>query len=435
MDSRQLSDREIDILKLVAQAKSNKEIAAQLFISVNTVKVHLANIFQKIGVVSRTEAALYAIEKGIHTPVLPLADILQKIEPEDTAKTGAITRDKSSKTTLLLIGVVVITLLFGLFALERFYARNNTNTDSLLSTLTNNRWQKLRNLPQGMSRMAVVSYDNQIFIVGGVDSTGVRSNTAVFDPVSQEWKTLAEKPTAVSDISAAVLGGKLFVPGGQQADGSLSASLEVFDPRANRWETKKNLPLPVANCGIVSHEGNLYLFGGWDGQKELNLVLRYDPNSDVWSKMAPLPTARSSSSVIKLGDSIFVVGGICDGQPCLSTEVYTSNLDNGTDNPWSEQLSLENDVRFIGGQEVSGMLFFFSLEENGGIRLRNFVPQNNTWSTYTEAPTNLPSEQSQITTLGGHVYFIGGIDEAGKPSSKVVRYQAVFTIVLPQIAN
>src|SRR5512143_746259 len=60
----ELSERELEILKLLATGLSNKEIASQLFLSVNTVKVHLRNIFAKLGVQSRTEATLIAIQQG-----------------------------------------------------------------------------------------------------------------------------------------------------------------------------------------------------------------------------------------------------------------------------------------------------------------------------------------------------------------------------------
>jgi DNA-binding NarL/FixJ family response regulator len=60
-----LTTREIEVLKRLAGAASNKEIADQLDISTRTVETHLANIYGKLGVRSRTEAMLWAIREGM----------------------------------------------------------------------------------------------------------------------------------------------------------------------------------------------------------------------------------------------------------------------------------------------------------------------------------------------------------------------------------
>ena len=63
-----LSQREREIVSLVAQGYKNREMAEKMFISEQTVKNHLHNIFDKLGVSDRLELALYAIHKGLHLP-------------------------------------------------------------------------------------------------------------------------------------------------------------------------------------------------------------------------------------------------------------------------------------------------------------------------------------------------------------------------------
>src|SRR5215510_14008546 len=62
---KELSDREIEVVTLVASGHRNKEIASKLFISEQTVKTHLSNIFQKLEVNDRLELALYAMRNGL----------------------------------------------------------------------------------------------------------------------------------------------------------------------------------------------------------------------------------------------------------------------------------------------------------------------------------------------------------------------------------
>ena len=60
-----LTDRELEVLKLVAQGLTNREIADQLYISENTVKNHVRNILEKLHLHSRMEAVLYAVREKL----------------------------------------------------------------------------------------------------------------------------------------------------------------------------------------------------------------------------------------------------------------------------------------------------------------------------------------------------------------------------------
>ena len=63
--SEPLTEREVDVLRLVARGLGNQQIADQLIISEATVRTHVSNILSKLHLASRTQAALYALQKGL----------------------------------------------------------------------------------------------------------------------------------------------------------------------------------------------------------------------------------------------------------------------------------------------------------------------------------------------------------------------------------
>lgn len=63
-----LTAREQDVLAELTKGKSNKDIASTLFVTEKTVKTHISNIFAKLGVQDRTQAALYAVKHGLTEP-------------------------------------------------------------------------------------------------------------------------------------------------------------------------------------------------------------------------------------------------------------------------------------------------------------------------------------------------------------------------------
>jgi two-component system, NarL family, response regulator len=61
----QLTERELDVLRLLARGLSNREIGAELSIAENTVRIHVARVLQKLDVEDRTQAVIVAFERGI----------------------------------------------------------------------------------------------------------------------------------------------------------------------------------------------------------------------------------------------------------------------------------------------------------------------------------------------------------------------------------
>lgn len=61
----ELTPRELDVLRLVGAGKANKEIAAELLISERTARTHVSNVLRKLGLSSRTQAALWAVREGL----------------------------------------------------------------------------------------------------------------------------------------------------------------------------------------------------------------------------------------------------------------------------------------------------------------------------------------------------------------------------------
>ncbi|TDD23100.1 response regulator [Nonomuraea diastatica] len=60
-----LTERELDVVRLIARGRTNQEVAAELFVSLSTVKTHLGSIFAKLGVRNRVEIAAWAWESGV----------------------------------------------------------------------------------------------------------------------------------------------------------------------------------------------------------------------------------------------------------------------------------------------------------------------------------------------------------------------------------
>ena len=334
-----LSEREMEILRLVATGASNQEIARELVISVNTVKVHLRNIFDKLDVMSRTEATMVAVRQGwVHVPGQEAPAKVEQETPAEIQKEipAAVTLPalpilerwprisiaKRASLAAALVAAIAILLFPSVVSVKSNGGLGSLDPDQPFvinpSRPFTTRWHARAQMPTSRAHLAVTAWNDLIYAIGGVGNEGVSSKVEVYDPKTDTWASRRSKPTPVGFVSAGVIEGRIYVAGGVGTDNQVGRVLEVYDPAKDTWEERSPLPEGVASYGVAVLQGKLYLFGGWNGSKYLASVYRYDPGADRWETLPPIDRPRSLMGAAALGDLIYLVGGY-DGVTELDT--------------------------------------------------------------------------------------------------------------------
>lgn len=444
MEENPLSNRELEILKLVAQGKSNKELASELFISINTVKVHLSNIFQKLNVSSRAEAIVYAIETGlIESPRQ------ESLEPQIITEFVEVEPPKWViwlRKFWLIPAIGLVLLIIGLSIILSRSPLLNTPTpspDPLHTIITQDRWQSLENIQPARTNLAATSYRQQIFAIGGETLEGISALNQSFNTRNNQWVQLAPKPTPVKDASAIVSSGNIFVFGGELDNGQISNILEVYNIESDTWESKKPAPIALSRYAVTSYEGKIYFFGGWNGKKLSDSTLIYDPAKDTWAIGTSSPTAFADAFAVVANDRMMLIGGTQNSeknsdetsQIITTLRIFTPSNGSNNKRTWSDPLSVFESHKILAVQNIGDSIIVFSMLEDEQLLISYYSIQNETWMHNLESPQTNILNHTATANHAGAVFFIGGLESTGAFSSSFTRYQAIFTIMLPAINN
>jgi len=421
-----LSERELEILRLVATGASNQQIARELFISVNTVKVHLRNIFAKLGVNSRTEATIYAIKEGL-IPVegVPLLEGEGAI-PAELQPPRAWPKWQLALTAAALVILLIVVLSRVMATPSASPGAIPTPAGAVASPLT--RWTAMAPLPTPRAGSAVVAYEGRVYAIGGEAAEGITGIVERYDPEADSWASLAEKPVAVSDVAAAVIGGRIYVPGGRLASGEATDVMEVYDPERDIWERRAPLPVALSAYALAAFEGRLYLFGGWDGRSYSASVYEYDPTQDAWEAKTPMPTARGFAGAAVADGKIYVIGGY-DGQEVLAVnEEYVPGRDDGRGNPWTARAPMPVGRAGAGIAVAANLIHVVGGWEEGAPDSFKYNVRTDSWQSF-EAPIEGPWSNLGLALVDTRIYAIGGWDGDYMDANQA--YQAIYTIILP----
>ena len=448
----ELSERELEILKLLATGLSNKEIAAQLYLSPNTVKVHLRNIFAKLGVQSRTEATLIAIQRGYVTvpgaPVNGEAEVAQgaigvtdqsPAEVVPAALAIEIEPALSTRRRLLLIGLALIALVFAVIAVPRGSAQSSGQTQPFSDSASagavsalqagDSVWQPLAPMSLPRGRLAVAASGSQIVAIGGETANGVTGLVEMWDADQQQWQTGQNKPTPAANIGAVVLGDQIIVPGGYTAAGTPTNVVEAYHVISDEWTSLAAMPAPRFAYAIATYDGRVYVFGGWDGQGYSNSTFIYDPQTNRWTTGAPLPIGRGFAGAAALGDAIYVVGGYADDHEFDRCDRYLPQ-----DNRWETCAPMSVARGGLSLVPISGRLYAIGGGWTGYLTFNErYDPATNSWNV-VPSPFTGQWRGMGATHVGNDIYALGGWN--GQYLNVLEKYSPFpFSIFVPAAAR
>ena len=223
---------------------SNQEIAKELVISQNTVKVHLRNIFVKLDAASRTDAVVKAAQAGwVEVGGL-----------EEQVGEAPLTIDRFRRSLRWPDGNGCTSFwpqrwswphcsCQGYYRLEARAPVSDLSDVGLPRLgvpvrVDVARWSNLAPLPQPRSRLALAAVDDLLIAIGGEGPDGVVDAVDVYDPETNGWLPRSVKPLPVANVQAAVIDRMIYVPGGTTATGEVSSELEVYDFVKDDWSAR-----------------------------------------------------------------------------------------------------------------------------------------------------------------------------------------------------
>jgi len=410
-----LSEREMEILRMVATGVTNRQVAYRLDISVNTVKVHLRNVFVKLGAESRTEATMIAVQEGWVSVEgageAPEAESAAALEPPQPSHVIPQIPLPWPKRAIL---VAALLLAVGGVALTWPQARSQEGNDAdspfeqrqvvILPQPEELTWQEHAQMPTRRAHLALAAVEGHIFAIAGQSPEGVTGVVEIYNPADDIWTRGSDKPIPVTDVSAATIGADVYVPGGCDDAGSPMQTVEVYDAVADAWRQASPLPKPLCAYALAAVGEKLYLFGGWDGEQYVADAYVYEPRTDTWAKATPMPIPRGFAPAAALESRIYVVGGY-DGEAELTTcAVYAPEK-----NSWGECAPLTVGRGGLGLASLRGHLYAIG---GGGWSSylgfnERYNPADDIWSAI-ETPLVEEWRSPGVVVVENTIYAIGG---------------------------
>ena len=233
-----------------------------------------------------------------------------------------------------------------------------------------NTWAIKASLPvTPAGAVAVASISGQIFVTFNVSGES-RWRLYVYDPFQDTWERRSDHPDDRRSIaSLGVSNGMIYAVGGGIAGQTPQETTRIdrYDPSNDQWTVNAIPPMatPRTHLGatLPTIYGRMFVFGGWDGYTALASAEVYDPWTNTWSALPPMPTARYKAAYAAVGYKIYVIGGNWGG---AGGHWLTTNEEFSLPEPAQP----ENPIVFVSGWDEHYYYEIFTMNPDGSHQLR-----------------------------------------------------------------
>ncbi|MCS7060263.1 MAG: kelch repeat-containing protein [Anaerolineae bacterium] len=425
-----LTERELEVVRLLSTGAGNKEIAAQLHLSPNTVKVHLRNIFIKLEAQSRVEVTMIAVRNGW---IMPAADGASETPGSDGGQTGESVTNTYTETvdTEHPLGA-------GKEETQAESAAQTANTAPSNPPLAESaRDETPKSLiapvpvapnpqplpPLSAWRRALIALIVVVSVAGsiaslparGVNSTAGNDGAELIDTASlsedllapgeaTRWHLRSPLPTPRARSTAVAVNGLIYVIGGE-VNQVASGDVLVFDPLNNTWTAlNTSKPTPAWNAAAAAVGNVIYVSGGATSPGIAgNQLEAFDTQRGTWQRLSPLPSAVAGHSMAALNGKLYVFGDKAGNAATIDSFEYDIAGDR-----WRAIAPMPTPRNLTGAAAFEDRIYVIGGYDEG----REFAvcevyrPADNSWASC--APMQLPRGGPGIIRIANSLYAIGG---------------------------
>jgi len=420
----QLSERELEVLGKIAAGASNKQIAQELVLSIHTVKVHVRNIHSKLGVQSRTEAAMLAVQSGLI--ILPgltmLPATITAVEVSESNVVMPLEADPEPEVMAIPDETAVESQSESISLPDSFINPEPSLSDisipvkSYLMTTTSLAWWQPLYMAAAILVALMVAFlpilptkkttiVRPTITIPGPISKSVTPTPTPAPPVPKNWAYHVPLNVAKANFALVSFKDDIFAIGGSEGENIATRRLDSYNIVIKKWTERTNTLTATASVMAVILENKIYLPGGCidDGQA-LTILQIYDPNSDSWSSGHPLPAPRCAYGLVSLADKLYLFGG-WDGKKFTDTVlVYAAKTKQWRTLAKPMPMAVGN----LGAAVLNEHIYIAggSNGQNQFNQLYLFNPETESWTE--KAPMLLPRDGLGLAAVANHLFVIGG---------------------------